>query len=62
MWFLPLNADASKESRQQVAELEKTLNEYRGMLNQAWQDAATHQEGLKVAEAQVSVEGVAGES
>lgn len=39
-----------------MAELEKTLNEYRGMLSQARQDAATHQEALKVAEAQVSAD------
>eukprot|EP00983_Pelagomonas_calceolata_P062312 1147241-Pelagomonas_calceolata.AAC.2 len=44
--------DASKESRKQYEEMEKTLNEHRGMLNQARRDAATHQQALKDTEAQ----------
>mmetsp|Transcript_25456 Transcript_25456/g.69131 ORF Transcript_25456/g.69131 Transcript_25456/m.69131 type:complete len:324 (-) Transcript_25456:2458-3429(-) len=45
--------DASKESRKQYEEMEKTLNEHRGMLNQARRDAATHQQALKDTEAQL---------
>ncbi|KAF5835455.1 hypothetical protein DUNSADRAFT_7344 [Dunaliella salina] len=45
--------DASKESRKQFEEMEKTLNEHRGMLNQARRDAATHQQALKDTEAQL---------
>ena len=49
-----MHADASEESHKQVLELEKVLNEHRGMLNQARREGATAQIALQDAEAQVS--------
>jgi len=46
-------ADASKESKAQMDELEKSLNENRGLLHQARQEAGRNKDALFEAEAQV---------